>query len=63
MTRLLSHGYKVNCLSNRFEKFYGRYTDLVGQCKIISAKCFLILSDEIIFIFDGFADGRTDNIS
>ena len=31
--RLLSQGYKVNCLSNTFKKFYGRHTDLVGQYK------------------------------
>ena len=24
VTRLLSQGYKVNCLSNTFKKFYGR---------------------------------------
>ena len=33
VTRLLSHGYKVNRLSNTFKKFYGRHTDLVGQYK------------------------------
>ena len=33
VTRLLSQGYKVNCLSNTFKKFYGRHTDLVEQCK------------------------------
>ena len=33
VTRLLSRGYKINPLSNTFEKFYGRHTDLVGQCK------------------------------
>ena len=33
VTRLLSQGYKVNCLSNTFKKFYGRHTDLVGQYK------------------------------
>ena len=31
--RLLSQGYKVNCFSNTFKKFYGRHTDLVGQYK------------------------------
>ena len=31
VTRLLSQCYKVNCLSNTFEKFFGRHTDLVGQ--------------------------------
>ena len=33
VTRLLSQGYKVNCLCNTFKKFYGRHTDLVGQYK------------------------------
>ena len=33
VTRLLSQGYKVNRLSNTFEKFYDRHTDLVGQYK------------------------------
>ena len=33
VTRLLSHGYKSNRLSNTFKKFYGRHTDLVGQYK------------------------------
>ena len=33
VTRLLSQGYKVNCLSNTFKKFYGRHTDLVGKYK------------------------------
>ena len=31
--RLLSQGYKVNCLPNTFKKFYGRHTDLIGQYK------------------------------
>ena len=58
MTSLLSQGYKVNCLSMiTFKKFYGRHTDLVGQYKEMSAKCLLILSVEMIFIFYGFADG------
>ena len=63
MTRLLSQGYKINCLSNTFKKFYGRHTDVVGQYKKMSAKCFLILSVEIIFMYDGFADGQIDKIS
>ena len=33
VARLLSQGYKVNHLSNTFKKFYGRQTDLVGQCR------------------------------
>ena len=33
VTRLLSQGYKVNCLSNTFKKLCGRHTDLVGQDK------------------------------
>ena len=63
MTRLLSQGYKVNRLSNTFKKFHGRHTDLVGQHKKMSVKCLLILSVEMIFIFDGFADGQTNKIS
>ena len=31
VTRFLSQGYKVYCLSNTFKKFCGRHTDLVGQ--------------------------------
>ena len=38
-------------------------TDLVGQYKKTSAKCLLILSVEMIFIFDGFADGRINKIN
>ena len=63
VTRLLSQGYKVNHLSNTFKKFFDRHTDLVGQYKKMSAKCLLILSVEMILIFDGFADGRIDEIS
>ena len=66
MKRLLSQGYKVNRLSNTFKKFYGRHTDLVGQYKKarkVSAKCLLILSVEMIFYFDGFANGQINKIS
>ena len=63
VTRFLSQGYKVNRLSNTFKKFYGRHTDLVGQYKKVSAKCLLILSLEIIFIFDGFANAQINKIS
>ena len=65
MTRLLSQGYKVNRLSNTLEKSYGRHNDLVGQYKKMSAKCLLILSVQMIFIFifDGFADGQINKIS
>ena len=61
--RLLSQGYKVNRLSNTYKKFYGRHTDLVGQYKKMSAKCLLILSVEMIFYFDGFANGQINKIS
>ena len=61
MTRLQSWGYKINRLSNTFKKFYGRHTDL--DTRKMSAKCLLILSVEMIFIFDGFADGRINKIS
>ena len=61
--KTLSQGYKVNHLSNTFKKFYGRHTDPVGQCKKMPAKCLLILSVEIIFILDGFADNQINEIS
>ena len=63
MTKLLSQGYKINRLSNTFKKFYGRHTDLVGNTRKMSAKCLLILSAEMIFIFDGFANGQINQIS
>ena len=63
MKRLLSQGYKVNRLSNTFKKFYGRNTDLVGQYKKNVSKCLLILSVEMIFYFDGFANGQINKIS
>ena len=63
MTRRLSQGYKVNHLSNTFEKFYGRHTDLVGQYKKNVCQSLLILSVEMMFIFDGFANGRINKIS
>ena len=63
MTRLLSQGHKVNRLSNTFKKFYCRHTDLVGQYNKMSVKCLLILSVEMIFIFDGFASGQINKIS
>ena len=62
-SRPLSQGYQVNHLSNTFKKFYGRHTDLVGQYKKMSAKCLLILSIEMIFIFDGFANDQINKIS
>ena len=46
-----------------FKKFYGRHTDLVGQYKKVSAKCLLILSVEMIFIFNGFANVQINKIS
>ena len=63
MRRLLSQGYEVNRFSNTFKKFYGRHTDLVGQYKKVSAKCLLIQSVEIIFIFDGFANAQINKLS
>ena len=63
MTRLLSQGYKVNRLSNTFKKFYGRHMSNKGQYKKMSAKCLLILSVEMIFILDGFADDQINKIS
>ena len=49
MTRLLSQGYKINCLSYTFKKFYGKHTDLVRQYKKMSVKCLLIVQVEMIF--------------
>ena len=62
MTRFLSQGYKVNCLSNTFKTFYGRHTDLVGQYKRNVSQVFAD-SVEMIFIFDGFADGQINKIT
>ena len=62
MTRFLSQGYKVNRVSNTFKKFYGRHTDLVGQYKKNVCQMLLILSVEMIFIFNGFADGQINKI-
>ena len=56
MTRLLSQGYKVNCLSNIFKTFCGRHTDLVGQYKKNVCQMFTDSIIKMIFIFDGFAD-------
>ena len=64
VTRLLSQGYKVNRLSNKFKKFYRRHTDLVGQHRKDVCQMFAdSLSVEMIFIFDGFADGQINKIS
>ena len=63
VTRLLPQGYKVNRLFNTFNKFYGRHTDLVGQYKKSVCQMFLILSVEMIFIFDGFTNAQINNIS
>ena len=63
MRRLLSQGYKVNRLSNTFKKFYGRHMDLVGQYKKNVCRSLLILSVEMILIFDGFADDQINKIS
>ena len=54
MTRLLLQGYKVYCLSNTL-KNCRHTTDLVGQYKKMSAKCLLILSVKVIFIFYGLS--------
>ena len=62
VTRLLSLGYKVDCLSNTFKKFSGRHTDLVGQHKKNVCQMFAD-SVEMIFIFDGFANGQINKIS
>ena len=38
------HIFILIFLSNAFDKFCGRHTDLVGQCKKMPAKCLLIPS-------------------
>ena len=60
VARRLSHGYKVNRLSNTFKKFYGRHTDRVGQYRKDVCQMF---ADSMIFIFDGFANGQINKIS
>ena len=55
MTRLVSQGYKVNRLSNKFKTFYGRHTDLVIQYKKNVCQMF---GD-----FYGFVNGRIDKVS
>ena len=52
MTKLLSQGYKINRLSNTFKKFYGQYTDLVGQYEKMSVKYLLIVPVKMIFFSD-----------
>ena len=63
VTGRLSQGCKFDRLSNTFAKFYDRHTDLVGSTREMSAKCLLILSVEMIFVFDGFADDQINKIS
>ena len=63
VTRLLSQGYKVNRLSNTFMKFYGDTLIKLDNTRKMFVRCLLILSGEMIFIFDGFADGQINNIS
>ena len=58
MTRLLSQGYKVNRLSNTFKKFCAETLTQLDNTGKMSAKCLLILSVEIIFIFDRFDDAK-----
>ena len=36
---------------------------MADNTRKVSVKCLLILSVEMIFIFDGFADGQIDKIS
>ena len=40
LTRLLSQGYQVNCLSNTFKKLYGTHTNQIGQDKKNVAQMF-----------------------
>ena len=65
VTRLLSQGYKVNlivCPAHLRNSMADTLIWLDNTGKM-SAKCLLILSVEMSFIFDGFADGRISKIS
>ena len=63
MTRLLSQGYEVNHLSTNLRNSMADTLIKLDNTRKMSAKCLLILSVEMIFIFDGFADGRIYKIS
>ena len=63
VTRVLSQGYKVNRLSNTFKKSMADTLIWLDNTRKISAKCLLILSVEMIFIFDGYAYGPINKIS
>ena len=53
MTRLLSQGYRVNCLANTFKTFYGRHTDLVGKYRENVCQMFAddTCSNDFFFIY------------
>ena len=68
MTRRLSQGYKGNpsSLGRRPTHLRNSMADTLIQLdntRKMSTKCLLILSVEMILIFDGFADGRINKIS
>ena len=54
VTRLLSQGYKVIRFFNTFKKFYGRQTNLVGQCKKNVCQMFAdsISLNDFLFLMD-----------
>ena len=51
VTRLLSQGYTINCLSNTVKKFYGGHTDLVGQYKKHACQMFTDCTSQNVFFF------------
>ena len=65
VTRYLLQRYRVNRLSDTFKKFYGRYTDLVGQYEknvrqmsfdSISKK--IVFKGKLVFFKENFWEGR-----
>ena len=62
VTRLLSQGYKGNCLCNTFSNsMEGTLIELDNTKKCLPNVC--RLSVKMIFSFDGFGDGKIDQIS
>ena len=56
-------GYKVNCLSSTFKKFYGRQTDVVGLYKKNVCPMFAdSISSKVFYFFYGSAYGQIDKI-
>ena len=65
MTRLLSQGYKLKLIVRPTHLRNSMADTLIwlDNTRKMSAKSSRILSVEMIFIIDGFADGRINKIS